>query len=101
MKLMNTFKYIAVGTLAIGINTSSFAQRTISSDAKLKFDDVLELVNNRYVDTVNQNQLIEDAIRGMMKDLDPHSEFYTAEEYKKMNEPLKETLRGLAFSLIY
>ncbi len=70
-------------------------ERTITDEAKLKFDDVLALVKTRYVDTVNLNVLVEDAIKGMMKDLDPHSEYYTAEEYEKMNEPLQGNFEGI------
>lgn len=78
-----------------GLTFTATAQRTIDSEAKLKFDDVMELVSSRYVDTVDQNQLVEDAIRGFMKDLDPHSEYYTADEYEKMNEPLKGNFEGI------
>lgn len=70
-------------------------ERVISDEAKLKFDDVLALVKTRYVDTVNLNVLVEDAIKGMMKDLDPHSEYYTADEYEKMNEPLQGNFEGI------
>ncbi len=96
---MNTIyimrKAIVAVAIGVGVSLTASAQRTINSDAKLKFDDVLELVSNRYVDTVDQDILIEDAIRGMMKDLDPHSEYYTAKEYKKMNEPLKGNFEGI------
>jgi carboxyl-terminal processing protease len=73
----------------------SAQERTISDEPKLKFDDVLSLLKTRYVDTVNFNVLVEDAIKGMMKDLDPHSEYYTAEEYEKMNEPLQGNFEGI------
>lgn len=96
---MNRLNYMKKGivaiAIAVGVTFTASAQRTINSEAKLKFDDVLELVNNRYVDTVDQDRLIEDAIRGMMKDLDPHSEYYTADEYRKMNEPLKGNFEGI------
>lgn len=86
--------YLIASTLVLFAYTAN-AQRTITEEPRLKFDDVMELVNNRYVDTINEDQLIEDAIRGMMKDLDPHSEYYTAAEYKKMNEPLKGNFEGI------
>lgn len=71
------------------------AQRSISGEAKLKFDDVLELIDRSYVDTVNQDKLIQEAVIGMTKDLDPHSEYMTAKEFKEMNEPLKGNFDGI------
>ena len=42
-----------------------------------------------YVDTVNAHKLVEDAIRGMLEKLDPHSAYSDAQETKKINEPLQ------------
>ena len=46
-------------------------------------------VTNLYVDTVDENKLVEDAIRGMLEKLDPHSTYSTAKEVKSMNESLE------------
>ena len=43
---------------------------------------------NLYVDSVDEQKLVEDAIRGMLEKLDPHSQYATAKEVKQMNEPL-------------
>lgn len=71
------------------------AQRVISEDYKLKFDDVLSYVETKYVDTANFDRLIEKAIVGLVAELDPHSEYMTAEEYKRMNEPLQGNFEGI------
>ena len=34
-------------------------------------------INNLYVDTVDESKLVEDAIRGMLEKLDPHSSYAT------------------------
>lgn len=77
------------------IATSSFAQRTIKEDYKLKFDDVLNLIESKYVEHPDYESLVDEAIIGLVKELDPHSEYMTAEEYKKMSEPLKGNFEGI------
>ncbi len=42
---------------------------------------VLVQVENRYVDPVDRDKLLAGAIKGMVSELDPHSEFYTPKEY--------------------
>ena len=50
---------------------------------------------NLYVDSVNETKLVEDAIRGMLEKLDPHSSYSNPEEVKKMNEPLQGSFEGI------
>ena len=52
-------------------------------------------ISNLYVDTVNESALVESAIRGMLKELDPHSTYATAAEVKAMNEPLQGNFEGI------
>lgn len=52
-------------------------------------------IEHFYVDTVNAEKLSADAIRGMLKELDPHSSFLTPEEVRKMNEPLQGNFEGI------
>ena len=42
-------------------------------------------ISNFYVDDVDEEKLVENAIRGMLETLDPHSTYSTAEEVRKMN----------------
>jgi carboxyl-terminal processing protease len=48
-----------------------------------------------YVDPVDENRLVESAIREMLSQLDPHSVYSDAEEVKKMNEPLQGNFEGI------
>lgn len=48
-----------------------------------------------YVDTVNAGHLADEAIKGMLSTLDPHSSYTTAEETKKLNEPLNGNFDGI------
>ena len=48
-----------------------------------------------YVDSVKSDKLAEDAIRGMLKALDPHSTYLTQDEVKHMNEGLGGNFEGI------
>ena len=52
-------------------------------------------ITNLYVDSVDESKLVEDAIRGMLEKLDPHSSYTTAKETKAMNEPLNGSFDGI------
>ena len=87
---------LATLIIALGVlGSSAFAQRAIKEEYKLKFDDVLNLMETKYVENPEFDKLIDEAIVAMVKDLDPHSEYMTAEEYKKMSEPLSGNFEGI------
>ena len=52
-------------------------------------------IANLYVDSVDENKLVEEAIIKMLAQLDPHSTYNDAEEVKKMNEPLQGNFEGI------
>ena len=52
-------------------------------------------IANLYVDKVDENKLVEEAIIKMLAQLDPHSTYSNAEEVKKMNEPLQGNFEGI------
>ena len=52
-------------------------------------------IANLYVDSVDENKLVEEAIIKMLAQLDPHSTYNNAEEVKKMNEPLQGNFEGI------
>ena len=60
---------------------------------KLQFAEVA--INNLYVDSVDEAKLVEDAIRGMLEKLDPHSTYSTPKEVKELNEPLNGNFEGI------
>ncbi|MBP5778272.1 MAG: S41 family peptidase [Prevotella sp.] len=60
---------------------------------KLQFAEVA--ITNLYVDQVDEKKLAEDAIRGMLDKLDPHSSYLTPKEVKSLNEPLSGNFEGI------
>ncbi len=60
-----------------------------------KIKAVLNYVENHYVDTVNTEELTDLTLEDMLQHLDPHSDYFTAEETKIMSEPLQGNFEGI------
>ena len=57
-----------------------------------------QAIARMYVDSVNEDKLVEDAIVGMLKSLDPHSSYTNAKETQDLNEPLDGSFSGIGIS---
>lgn len=57
--------------------------------------EVIDLVNLRYVDKVNTDTLTDDAIQAMLSHLDPHSVFIPARYLDEVNEDLQGNFEGI------
>ena len=79
----------AIMGLALSVGSGVFAQKEQDGDV-LPWDDarllaeVLERVREEYVEPVDDSVLIESAVRGMVTDLDPHSQFLNSREYEEV-----------------
>jgi carboxyl-terminal processing protease len=60
-----------------------------------KLDNVLNYIENEYVDDVSKADIIERAIPKILEDLDPHSQYIPAGELQKVNEPLEGNFSGI------
>ena len=68
----------------------------IGENAPLRKLQIAELaISNLYVDSVDEQKLVEDGIRGMIEKLDPHSSYLTPKEVKAANEPLQGNFEGI------
>ena len=88
-------KYIALAALLFTA-TMTRAQFVVDApNPATKFRMAQMAVSNLYVDKVDDNKLVEDAIRGMLKELDPHSVYSTPDEVKALTEPLQGNFEGI------
>jgi len=65
------------------------------TDAIIKMDRLLTIINNTYVEEVNNEEMVENAIVGLLKELDPHSVYIPEKDAKRMNEPLEGNFEGI------
>jgi carboxyl-terminal processing protease len=92
-----TKKILCAAILSLHLLSAS-AQMTVrlGPDAPLRKLQIAEMaVNNLYVDSVDEQKLVEDGIRGMLEKLDPHSSYLTVKEVKAANEPLQGNFEGI------
>jgi carboxyl-terminal processing protease len=85
-------KYIVILILFI-IPAQSFSQ--LFTEDFVKLSRSLGYISAYYVDSVDSEQLVEDAIISMLKELDPHSVYIPADEVREMNEPLEGNFEGI------
>ena len=99
--MMNIKKYFI--TLALGLSmlcpAAVQAQRmqlNFGSNSPLRKLQIAEMaISNLYVDSVNEQKLVEDGIRGMLEKLDPHSSYSSAKEAKALSESLNGSFEGI------
>lgn len=60
-----------------------------------KIETLLDVIQNQYVDTVNVNQLVEDAMPKIIGELDPHSAYIPAKDLLSVNEELEGSFSGI------
>ena len=80
--------------LCLAITLTSTAQRGMPQGMQ-KLLNAEYAIASLYVDTVNEDKLIEEAIKGMLESLDPHSSYTDAKETKELEEPLQGEFSGV------
>jgi carboxyl-terminal processing protease len=63
-----------------------------------KINNVLNIIESDYVDTVNRNELVETVIPAILKKLDPHSLYIPAKNFTRANESLLGNFEGIGIS---
>jgi carboxyl-terminal processing protease len=76
--------------------TAEISRESISSDYK----EALETINNNYVREVDHEKISESSIQGMLWTLDPHSSFFTREEFRKLYEDQSSRFFGIGVSIL-
>ena len=92
---------IAIGTI-VGIFVGSFytshfsgGRINIINTGSNKVGYLLQLIDNIYVDTVDMNSLVEDAMPLILSELDPHSSYFGPKDAEEANENLKGSFSGI------
>lgn len=87
---------LAVGSLTGGLLGPRLGAAAEKTNDRLKtFSQILGIVQDRYVDEVSPELAIEGAIRGMLRTLDPHSNFLNEGDYQDMLEEQNGSFGGL------
>lgn len=89
---------LTIGLLVGHVLTPQFSGSTQSNSGynKLsKLQDIITILNNRYVDTINGQALFEQSISEMLHKLDPHSNYIPAKDLARVNESIEGHFGGV------
>jgi len=88
--------------LSGGANLGSVLGQNASSGAFGPLDEVYNTIQNRFyrASDLNQDELVQDAIRGLVESLDdPYSNYLTADEYERFNRSLEGEFVGVGIHI--
>ncbi len=80
-------------TLSLSLNAQFF--QSFNPVEQRKLMSAFNAISNFYVDSTDNNKLVETAITSMLKELDPHSSYIPKEEVESVNEPLEGSFEGI------
>ena len=89
--------------LAIIVSCFSSAALSSGSDIYKKIDlfgEVLEKINEEYVDEINQSESMDSAINGLLQSLDPYSAYLSPDNFQEMQTETSGEFGGLGIEMI-
>ncbi|WP_373512326.1 S41 family peptidase [Persicitalea sp.] len=86
---------LAAGMLMGAVFFSGGKSLTDTAKGYAKFREVLMLVENNYVDSVNTDELVDYSIQKMLEKLDPHTSYFVAEEATAARSQLESGFDGI------
>jgi carboxyl-terminal processing protease len=89
----------AISFMSIYLSTPSFAAKTETYNQLNLFADVFERIRANYVKDVDDEELIEAAINGMLTSLDPHSTYLNSKKYENMRVQTSGEFGGLGIEV--
>ena len=95
-KLINIFIFILI--VLTKPSYSANDETTIYEKIDI-FSDVLDKINKEYVDKINQNEVMDAAINGVLQSLDPYSAYMSPETFESMRTETSGEFGGLGIEV--
>ncbi len=87
------FRKVLFSLLILFFSSNGFAQ--VEQLQLEKIQRALQFIKFAYIEELDDEKLIEDAIRGVLKNLDPHSRYLSADELREDEERLEGSFDGI------
>ena len=84
------------GRLPITSADNSLTQGKVVAD----YREALQVIDRNYVSAVDHEKISESSIQGMLWTLDPHSSFFTRDEFRKLYEDQSSQFYGIGVSIL-
>lgn len=92
-----------IATIGLTLSLETFALKPSNGHLPLaqlkKFSEVYARIKNDYVEVVDDKKLMTDAISGMLKGLDPHSDYLNEDSFKELREGTSGEFGGLGIEV--
>ena len=92
---MMTMKRFAIALLWALMNVAGLQLPAQINNPSEKLDGLLFFLENYYLEKVDREKLIEAALEGLLKELDPHSYYLPPRELKASEEALSGNFEGI------
>jgi carboxyl-terminal processing protease len=97
------WQMMATAVIFLALATGFTRESSADSEAIYKglktFADVIEIIEKNYVDPVDTEKLVQDAIQGMVSSLDPHSVLLPPEEFEDLQIDTQGKFTGIGISI--
>ena len=90
---------ISTPTLAVPNPADTVATETLPLNDLRTFAEVLERIKTAYVEPIDDKTLFENAIKGMLSNLDPHSSYLDPEDFRQLQESTSGEFGGLGIEV--
>lgn len=91
--------FVFIGGFYLGsfknVNSNNNSDLFSYSNKTNKVNQILDYIEQEYVDSMDRGYLMDETIEFMLQKLDPHSSYITAADLKAMNEPLEGSFDGI------
>lgn len=91
-------KRVIISTLCLFVIVLTSSAQFKMSEGSKKVATTMAIIENMYVDKVDDDKLAEDAVKSLLEKLDPHSTYISPDEVKDMNDPLEGNFDGIGIS---
>ncbi|AXF85186.1 putative CtpA-like serine protease [Ephemeroptericola cinctiostellae] len=95
----------AVAGVMLSLGLTAYADKNEEAKSAIpiedlqKFSQVLGLIKGNYVDDVADKKIIENAISGMVKELDPHSSYFDEKDFEDLKEGISGKFSGVGLEV--
>ena len=91
-------KFLFFFLFILNLNTTAFSKNDLYEKIDL-FGEVLENIKKDYVDEVDQAEMMDSAINGVLQSLDPYSAYMSPELFKEMQTDTRGEFGGLGIEI--
>ena len=90
---------VTIGLVCVYFAAPAYAAKTETYNQLNLFADVFERIRSQYVKEIDDEELIEAAINGMLTSLDPHSTYLNSKRYENMRVQTSGEFGGLGIEV--